>query len=444
MRLMRRLFSTVTKKVVIGYLVIVLFTVCAVGYALFQLHEQTRHTEHLVSIEFSIFELLRDLQQNLLALENIEKQLLILRDSELIGLRQNRIDELLRHMLTLQRLPESEKSQTLLKILESYRQADDKLSEVLKREDWGQAELISGQTMVPLRVYITGLLAEYREGQQQQINSDLTRLSQKTSAAFQATALLTFFGICLSAPVTITVIISIHRSVRELKRATKSISAGRFDHRLELSGNDEFSQLASDFYHMGQKLRELEQLRLDANPLTLLPGNRAIDRAIDIRINQKIDFSHLYIDLDNFKSYGDRYGYKAGSDVLSRIGDMIQQIVQESGNDDDLVGHIGGDDYVVVTTPDKGEFLAQKIISGFEDMVPSFYSQEDRVAQCFVGRDRYGVERTFPLMTISIAVIQSTRYKYPSRLAISQDCARLKEYLKLQDGNKYMVEDQQE
>lgn len=441
---MRKLFSTVTKKVVIGYLVIVLFTLGAVGYALYQLHLQTRHTEHLVQIEFSTFELLRDLQQNLLALENIEKQLLILRDAELIGLRQNRNEELIRHILTLRSLPSNEQSQTLLKIFDTYRQADKHLAEALQHEDWAVATALSGSTMVPLRSQIVELLVAYRERQQRQINTDLTRLSQKTSAAFRATALLTLFGICLSAPVTITVIISIHRSVGALKRATQSISAGRFDHRLELSGDDEFSELTHDFYQMGEKLRELEQLHLDANPLTLLPGNRAIDRAIDTRINQKIDFCHLYIDLDNFKSYGDRYGYKAGSDVISQVGDLVQAVVNECGNPDDLVGHIGGDDYVVVTSPDKGELLAQAIISRFDQMVPTFYSSDDRQAQSFVGKDRYGVVRKFPLMSISIAVIHSTRYKYPSRLAISQDCARLKEYLKLQDGSTYMVEDQRE
>lgn len=441
---MRKLFSTVTKKVVIGYLVIVIFTLGAVGYALYQLHQQTRHTEHLVQIEFSTFELLRDLQQNLMALENIEKQLLILRDAELIGLRQNRNDELLRHILTLQGLPSNEQSQALLKILDAYRQADKHLAESLQREDWAVATALSGSTMVPLRTQIVELLVTYRERQQQKINTDLTRLSQKTSAAFRATALLTLFGICLSAPVTITVILSIHRSVRALKRATQSISAGRYDHRLELPGDDEFSELAHDFYQMGEKLRELEQLHLDANPLTLLPGNRAIDRAIDTRINQKIDFCHLYIDLDNFKSYGDRYGYKAGSDVISQVGDLVQAVVNECGHPDDLVGHIGGDDYVVVTSLDKGEWLAQTIISRFDEMVPTLYSPEDRQAQSFVGKDRYGVVRKFPLMSISIAVIHSTRYKYPSRLAISQDCARLKEYLKLQDGSTYMVEDQRE
>ncbi len=439
---MLKLFSTVTKKVIIGYLVIVLFTVCAVGYALFQLHQQTRHTEHLVQIEFSTFELLRDLQQNLLALENIEKQLLILRDIELVGLRQNRNEELVSHVLTLQGLPVNEQSQTLLKVLEAYRQADKHLAQALQIEDWELATILSDRTMVPLRAQIVELLVAYRERQQQQINADLTQLSQKTGAAFRATAILTLFGICLSAPVTITVIISIHRSVRALKSATQSISAGLFDHRLELAGDDEFSELAHDFYQMGEKLRELEQLHLDANPLTLLPGNRAIDRAIDTRINQKIDFAHLYIDLDNFKSYGDRYGYKAGSDVISQVGDLVQAVVNEFGNPDDLVGHIGGDDYVVLTSPDKGELLAQTIISRFDEMVPTLYSPEDRQAQSFVGKDRYGVERKFPLMSISIAVIHSTRYKYPSRLAISQDCARLKEYLKLQDGSTYMVEEQ--
>jgi len=437
---MRKLFSTVTKKVVIGYLVIVLFTLSAVGYALYQLHLQTRHTEHLVEIEFSTFDVLRDLQQNLLALENIEKQLLILRDTELVGLRQNRNDELLRHILTLQGLPVNEKSETLLKVLDAYRQADKHLAEALLLEDWEQATILSGQMMVPLRTQIVELLVEYRERKQRQINTDLTRLSQQTSAAFRATVLLTLFGIGLSAPVIFAVVISIHRSVRALKRATQSISAGCFDHRLELSGDDEFSELTHDFYLMGEKLCELEQLHLDANPLTLLPGNRAIDRAIDTRINQNIDFSHLYIDLDNFKSYGDRYGYKAGSDVISQVGDLVQAVVNEQGNPDDLVGHIGGDDYVVVSTPDKGELLARTIISRFDEIVPDLYSPEDRQAQSFVGKDRYGVERTFPLMSISIAVIHSTRYKYPSRLAISQDCARLKEYLKLQDGSTYMVE----
>lgn len=437
---MRNLFSTVTKKVIIGYLVVVLFSLLAVGFALSRLHQQTRQTEQLVNVEFRSFELVRDLQQNLLAQENIEKQLLILRDPALSELRLNRNGEFIRYALSLNRLATTEDIRTLIKLVESYRQADAQLSEALFFENWEQAQKLSNEITVPLRIQLLNYLAELRQRQQQTINADLAELSDHTVKAFQMTAILTLIGICLSAPVSVTVILSIHRSVRTLKEATQLISAGRFEHQPELSGNDEFAQLAHDFSSMGEKLRDLEQLRLDANPLTQLPGNLAIDREIDLRINKKEPFSHLYIDLDNFKAYSDRYGYKAGSDVLASVGELIQRVVGQYGTPEDLIGHIGGDDYVVVSTLELGETLAQKVIDAFEALVPSFYNEEDRKAGSFVGKDRYGVTRTFPLMTISIAVIPSDHYEYPSRLAISQDCARLKEYLKIQDGSNYMFE----
>ncbi len=437
---MRGLFATVTKKVIIGYLVIVVFSLSAVGFALLRLHQQTTDTEHLVNVEFRIFELARDLQQNLLAQENIEKQLLILRDPALSELRTSRNLEFARYALALNRPPVAGQTKNLIKLVENYRQAAGQLSEALFVEDWEQAQKISNEITVPLRIQLLKFLADFRQQQQQSINAGLAQLSQHTSEAFQMTVLLSLVGILLSAPVSLAVVLSIHRSVRALKEATQKISAGRFDHRPDLTGDDEFSQLASDFTEMGRKLRELEQLHLDANPLTQLPGNLAIDREIEIRIGKRELFSHLYIDLDNFKVYSDRYGYKAGSDVIAKVGELLKQVVGEYGSSSDFVGHIGGDDYVIICDLKSGELLAQKIIEGFDKIAPGFYSSEDRQAGEFVGEDRYGVTRTFPLMTISIAVIPSDRYDYPSRLVISQDSARVKEYLKVQEGSNYMVE----
>ncbi len=437
---MRSLFSTVTKKVVIGYLVVVLFSLFAVGYALSSLHQQTRDAEYLVNVKFRTFELARDLQQNLLAQENIEKQLLILRDPALSELRVNRCKEFLRYSLVINQPPFLEQFTNLVSAVNEYRQANNKLTEALSIDNWSLAQQLSMESTVPLRVQLLNFLAEFRQHQQQTINIGLADLSEHTDRAFQMTALLSFLGVLLSAPVSLTVIVSIHRSVKELKKATESISAGRFDHHPKLTGDDEFSQLASDFVHMGQKLSELEQLNLDANPLTQLPGNLAIDREVEQRIRGCIPFSHLYIDLDNFKVYSDRYGYNAGSDVIAKIGELLKQVVGKHGSSTDLVGHIGGDDYVIICDLDAGELMAQEIIAGFNDIVPSFYSAEDRDGGSFVGVDRYGVKRTFPLMTISIAVIPSDHYEYPSRLAISQDCARVKEYLKVQDGSNYRVE----
>jgi len=437
---MRNLFSTVTKKVVIGYLVILLFSLLAIGFALYRLHSQTRQTEQLVSVEFRAFELVRDLQQNLLAQENIEKQLLIIRDSALQELRLNRNEELVRYYHGIRRLPVPELFSRFSEAIGRYRAADGKLSEALARGNWSVAEEISNQQTAPIRTQLLEVLGEVRQEQQQRMNSGLSELSKKTEEAFQLTLVLALIGICLSAPVAVTVVLSIHRSVRALKKATLEISDGSFEHQPILTGNDEFAQLAQDFTRMGRKLRDLEQLRLDANPLTRLPGNLAIDREIDMRIDCNIPFSHLYIDLDNFKAYSDRYGYKAGSDVLARVGQMLQQVVLENGTRRDLVGHIGGDDYVVLSSLALGEILAQKILDEFDGMAPSFYNDADRQAGFISGEDRYGVERVFPLMTMSVALIRSDHYDYPSRLAISQDCARVKEFLKGQEGSNFMLD----
>ncbi len=126
--------------------------------------------------------------------------------------------------------------------------------------------------------------------------------------------------------------------------------------------------------------------------------------------------------------------------MLAKVGELLKRVVGEYGSAGDLVGHIGGDDYVVLSSLETGEFLAQKIIDAFTELVPSFYSAEDQQAGSFVGEDRYGVKRTFSLLTISIAIIPSDHYDCPSRLAISHDCARLKKYLKIQEGSNYMLE----
>jgi len=124
---------------------------------------------------------------------------------------------------------------------------------------------------------------------------------------------------------------------------------------------------------------------------------------------------------------------------LLRVGELISRVVDRYGATDDMVGHIGGDDYVVLCSLETGEILAGKIIEAFDQLVPSFYSDEDRQNREFRGKDRYGIERTFTLMTISIAVIHTNCYSHPTRLAISQDCARLKSKLKVMEGSNFLI-----
>lgn len=436
---MNRPAFTVTQKIAVGYLLSVLFGLIALGYALSSLHQQTQLSRHLVAVDFRALGLLRDLRGTTLAQERLEKQLLVLRDPALLELAVNRRQEFSVTWDNLAPLPLPAGKPDLAGLVSAYQQADRSCAELLAQKSWRQAAQCAGQQTSPTREALLTGLDTWTSRQQKVIDQALQTLSASSNQAYRITLLLAFIGLALSAPVALTVILGIHRSIHTLVQATKQIAAGSFDHPIDLRGRDEFTLLACEFNDMGHKLKALEQRCLDANPLTRLPGNLAIDREIEARIQTGHPFSHLYIDLDNFKAYSDRYGYKAGSEVIAQVGDLIRKTVRHCGSKQDLVGHIGGDDYVVLTTSELDEAIAEQLLEEFDQRAPSFYSEEDRQAGSFLGRDRYGIERSFPLLTMSVAVIRSEHLEAPTALAISGECAKMKDHLKGLPGSNMLI-----
>lgn len=169
---------------------------------------------------------------------------------------------------------------------------------------------------------------------------------------------------------------------------------------------------------------------LDANPLTRLPGNVSILNEFQNRIDKKTPLAVAYADLDKFKVYNDKYGFSHGDEVIRETARILIRAVHESGNADDFIGHIGGDDFVVVTTPDKVETICQKIIADFEKVAPTFYNEEDRAVGFIVGKDRKGVEQKFGLLSISIGVVTNEKRELTHMAQISEIGAELKEAAK--------------
>lgn len=435
-----KLNLTVTRKVLIGYLVVILFGLIALGYALFSLHDHNRRTEELVGVQFHAFNILRDLRQNLLAQENLESQLLILQDPQILELLERRSVDLgtLLAVMNASALPDYLFS--LPAMLEEYLSRSRELIRLFTEKNWQQASEIAAADTAPLRSRLLETLNDLRRRHQKTLSADLRELSDRSSEAYRLTLIITLIGIMLTAPVTLKVIFSIRRSIGALQKATREIAAGNFETPIGIQSDDEFGQLARDFSSMARKLEELEQASLDANPLTRLPGNLAIDRELQERIAQKRPFAHLYIDLDNFKAYSDRYGYNAGSDVINRVGELLRKVLAEQGGHDDMVGHIGGDDYMILTSPDHAESLAQAIITEFDRLVPEIYRSEDLRAGFIIGMDRYDIKRSFPLMTISVAVTLSENLEKPSLATISHNCAVMKDHLKRLKGSNYLID----
>ncbi len=430
-------FFTVVKKVAAGYLLIVIFSLIAIGYALTGLHTQTRRSEHLVSVDVKTLNLLRSLQQNLLAQQNLERQALLLQDREILSLFTLRRDDLSQLWTERQVISPAEWS-PLTSLIARHQEQTAAGIEMMEQDQWAQAQKFDKDTE-SLHPQLLSTLASLIEQKGNDIDQGLSLLTRESANAYRNTWLLAFLGIFLSAPVSLAVILSIHRSVNALLQAIREISAGEFDYEVPIRQRDEFGTLAVAFAHMGQKLKEMDQLSLDANPLTHLPGNLALERELEYRINSGHPFAQLYIDLDHFKAYNDRYGYQAGSDAIARTAQLIRETDAAKGTPHDLIAHIGGDDYAILTQPRNAESIAKELIEKFDLMAPTLYTEEDARAGEFVGKDRFGVERVFSLLTVSISIINSEGLQEPTPALIGRECARMKDHLKNMPGSNYMI-----
>ena len=250
---------------------------------------------------------------------------------------------------------------------------------------------------------------------------------------------LAFAGVVISFLIAGWMVYSFASSMGKLQHATHRIASGDFDYDPCIPSGDEIGSLSQDFRQMAVRLKELEQISLDASPLTRLPGNIAIERDINRRLRDKAIFAMCYIDLDNFKSYNDRYGYIKASDVLKEIGKVIYDEVKALGNPDAFVGHIGGDDFVVIIRADWAEAVCKAIVTSIDALVPSYYSEEDRRTGAIEGVDRYGVQRSFPLISVSIAALVCKPGDYNHAAEIATAAAAVKDQVKESAGSNYVI-----
>jgi len=230
------------------------------------------------------------------------------------------------------------------------------------------------------------------------------------------------------------------RMLGRLKLATHQLANVVLDQELPESSANSSDNLERDIREMMRKIQESQQLCLDASPLTRLPGNIAIEQVLKEKMVQGEKFALCYIDLDDFKAYNDRYGYARGSELIKLTGEIIYRTKDDCGDSNDFVGHIGGDDFVLITAPENVEPVCEAIITAFDRAAPDFYDDEDRARGFIEGTDRYGVTRRFPLMSISIAVVTDSRRNFKSPIEIAQIASEIKDYVKSLPGSNYLVD----
>jgi len=183
---------------------------------------------------------------------------------------------------------------------------------------------------------------------------------------------------------------------------------------------------------------------VEINPLTRLPGNISINRAIQERLDKNIDFAFGYADLDYFKPFNDRYGFSRGDEVIKITGRLILGIVKALQPQGSFVGHVGGDDFVFIIDIDLVEEAAAEIIKAFDSLVIGCYDPEDLTKGFIKSVDRKGKASQFPIMGISIGITETHCRNFSHYGEVTQPAAEMKKFAKQFPGSCFKSDRRQD
>jgi diguanylate cyclase (GGDEF)-like protein len=176
------------------------------------------------------------------------------------------------------------------------------------------------------------------------------------------------------------------------------------------------------------------------SPLTALPGNARILTAIAERVAGDDEFAVCYADMDNFKSVNDAYGFVRGDEMITVMARSLDRACAESGPPRPFLGHVGGDDFVVICTPDQAGPLTARLVALFEDAARELYDPADRERGYLELTNRQGVLQRFDLCTVSVGVASSTQRVFTDPRDVVAVATEMKQVAKSSPGSVIAVD----
>lgn len=433
---------SIARKMLLGYMLLVVLSVVVVIYALAGLLRLHELNNGVIRVDVPVQEAADDMLDAILAQDTYEKRYLILVRTDVRDLFWKRGEEFDVKLVLLKSLPGKERF-PLGEIEKLHRQYGDLFMKEMRLVRAGklrEASALSNHELKSnLEQVIESLKALQVEAKRSQ-EANMKKISRLGDSVFITTAVLCVLSIIIGVLASLVVTNHIASSIGKLKVAAGRVAEGDFYVDPRIDTQDEIGSLSVAFRRMGQRLGKLEEMYLDASPLTRLPGGIAIENMLKRRLASEHLFAFCVLDLDNFKAFNDHYGYAHGNNVIKETARIIEDAVKAKGAPEDFVGHIGGDDFVMITTPTTMCEISEAIVKQFDGRIPDFYDEGDRKKGFIFGKTRYGEAMRFPLMTISIAIVTNERHKLSNPIEASELAAELKDYAKTIARSVYVVD----
>ncbi len=436
---------TISRKLLFGYLIMALLTVLASTYALWNLRNLHQVAYQITNRDFLVVETCKSMRDSLLAQEGAEKKYFVFKDPSLVEIFRASSQEFKAGLEKLKKINSAGSLRIINNNIEILHDRYDVLFHneisLVKEGRIAEALNISDTESKQVIDEIASKLKNIQRKSDEAINDDMKMIAKQGGNAIKMTIGISLFSLILGITLALAITRSIAKPIKRLQKATGLIAEGKLDYQIEIDRKDEIGDLAEDFANMTQRLKILEAMNLDASPLTGLPGNLAIENRIKELLSAKQKFSLCQVDLDNFKPFADKYGYAWGSEVIKEVADILKENVGKNINNEVFIGHIGGDDFVVIAEPVRAQEICRKLVEDFAKRIWKYYDVKDAEQGYIMGHDRQGTMRKFPLITISVASVTDDGSRFGSPLDMAMTVAELKEYAKSLPGSNYVTEE---
>ncbi len=430
----------IVRKLLLGYLPLCILLVLFAVLGLMSLTTLNELNTSIIETDIPLINLADQMTDDVLAQELYAKRYAILKDAETLEMFRQRQEDFQQRIMAISFLPE-ERDLPIAKLVDTQSAYRQFLHDYFIEPVEGRVDKNSLDQLLRVRQeQLIDHIQQVKEvARQDQFDKTMTSAAMGKNA-INVAVMVCWVGLAVSLFAAFVVTRNIARTIRKLQRATEEIAIGNFDYEPEVKNTDELGDLAQAFRHMAHRLKALETSYRDASPLTGLPGGISIDCAVDDILDQGAPLSFCLFDIDSFKAFNDCYGFSRGNRVIEAAAEIIQKVVMDKGAADDFVGHIGGDDFVLLCKHYKFRPVCEEILRRFDREILKYYDKKDRDKGYIETENRQGVFMTFPVASLSVAVVTNEKRTLSGHLQVGEIAADVKKAAKKKAGSAIVVD----